>query len=169
VSNSAPAPPDPPRPDHSGSEREKGDRNGGHAPEALSLISADWQPTQDDIRAAQAARTASSQPVLTGQQLTELTRKFVRRQTGDRAQLTASARSARWQEWAERERPTPDAVQPPFLFGINGDAPRWPHETTQQSEFIPDPMQTCTDCDRAFRARQPGLCRDCRNTHTSTA
>ncbi|MFH9730486.1 hypothetical protein [Streptomyces sp. NPDC017260] len=26
----------------------------------------------------------------------------------------------------------------------------------------PDPLQTCDDCDRAFRAPQPGHCRDCR-------
>lgn len=31
----------------------------------------------------------------------------------------------------------------------------------------PDPLQTCDGCDRAFRARQPGRCRDCRRESES--
>ncbi|WUI75960.1 helix-turn-helix domain-containing protein [Streptomyces sp. NBC_00400] len=30
----------------------------------------------------------------------------------------------------------------------------------------PDPFQTCDGCDRAFRAREPGRCRDCRSGPT---
>jgi hypothetical protein len=33
----------------------------------------------------------------------------------------------------------------------------------------PDPFQTCEDCDRAFRAQEPGHCRDCRSDQKEAA
>ncbi|MEV7277976.1 helix-turn-helix domain-containing protein [Streptomyces sp. NPDC093111] len=33
----------------------------------------------------------------------------------------------------------------------------------------PDPFQTCDDCERAFRAPEPGLCRDCREERRASA
>jgi hypothetical protein len=33
----------------------------------------------------------------------------------------------------------------------------------------PDPLQTCDGCDRAFRAPEPGRCRDCRGTEREAA
>ncbi|MGW3492646.1 helix-turn-helix domain-containing protein [Streptomyces sp. NPDC001020] len=33
-----------------------------------------------------------------------------------------------------------------------------------ESTLLPDPLQTCDGCDRAFRAPGPGRCRDCRGT-----
>ncbi|MFD5701077.1 helix-turn-helix domain-containing protein [Streptomyces lasiicapitis] len=35
-------------------------------------------------------------------------------------------------------------------------------EALPQTEARPDPLQTCDGCERAFRAPQPGRCRDCR-------
>ncbi|MGW7577384.1 helix-turn-helix domain-containing protein [Streptomyces sp. NPDC054765] len=35
--------------------------------------------------------------------------------------------------------------------------------TADRRRHRPDPFQTCDGCDRAFRARQPGRCRDCRS------
>jgi hypothetical protein len=94
----------------------------------LSLITPDWQPTQDDIHAAQDARLAAGNPVLTGQQLAEVTRKFARRQNADARRAPASGWGARWQEWAERERPT-DTGQTSILHGVpNEPVHLWPHE-----------------------------------------
>jgi hypothetical protein len=52
-------------------------------------------------RAARAIRRRSA--AVDEQQLAEVTRKFVRRMAADGR--TAAAWGARWQEWAERERP----------------------------------------------------------------
>lgn len=94
---------------------------------SLSEITADWQPDFDDIRAAQAARTAQGRPVLTGAELAEVTRKFIRRQLADQRAAPSSGWGARWQEWAERERTTDTTAQPSLLLGIDGGA-RFPHE-----------------------------------------
>lgn len=65
-------------------------------------IPEDWQPTQEDIAAAQMARADAGWPQLTEQQLAAVTRKFVRRQLEEKR--TAPAWGSRWQTWAERER-----------------------------------------------------------------
>ncbi|MEU9363740.1 helix-turn-helix domain-containing protein [Streptomyces avermitilis] len=44
-------------------------------------------------------------------------------------------------------------LPPPPPFGV--PAPPLP--------AVPSPLQTCDGCDRAFRAPEPGLCRDCRS------
>ncbi|TQF04793.1 hypothetical protein E6W39_24405 [Kitasatospora acidiphila] len=124
--------PSPPLPT-SGTEREEGDRPRAQAPEALSLIPETWQPNSETIASAQSARTAAGRPVLTGSQLAEVTRKFVRRMRADRWQTTPEAAAVRWIEWAERERPT-DTQQPPLLLGLPGGqtGPAWPHEQAQR-------------------------------------
>lgn len=68
-------------------------------------IPADWQPSVDDVEAAQLARADAGLPQLTAQQLDQVTRKFVRRQLDD--QRVAPAWGGRWQQWAERERTEP--------------------------------------------------------------
>lgn len=123
-----PSPPLPSQP-LSGAERDQGDRSDERTPEpALSLIPPTWTPHSDDIRTAQQARIAAGRPTLTGQQIHDVTRKFVRRQTADRREATNWG--SRWQEWAERERPS-DTGQAPLLIGLNGGGeggPAWPHE-----------------------------------------
>jgi hypothetical protein len=69
-------------------------------------IPADWQPSEQDVEQAQLARADAGLPQLTGQQLTSLTRRFVRRMTDD--QVRAAAWGGRWQQWAERERTEPE-------------------------------------------------------------
>ncbi|MDH6141118.1 hypothetical protein P3T35_003131 [Kitasatospora sp. GP30] len=124
--------PSPPLPT-SGTEREEGEppRAVGH--EALSLVPESWQPDSETIAAAQAARTAAGRPVLTGAQLQELTRKFIRRQRNSGRLTTPAAAADRWIDWAERERPA-DTQQPPLLLGLPGGqpGPAWPHEQPQQ-------------------------------------
>ncbi|MEV5549596.1 helix-turn-helix domain-containing protein [Streptomyces sp. NPDC052309] len=44
-----------------------------------------------------------------------------------------------------------------------------PGPTTSPVVHGPDPLQTCDGCDRAFRAPQPGHCRDCRTTGRKAA
>ncbi|AEW94631.1 MULTISPECIES: hypothetical protein [Streptomycetaceae] len=115
--------PDPTRPAPiGGTQREHSDRRGDPGP-ALSLIPTGWQPSRDDIAAAQQARLAAGRPALTGAELAEVTRKFVRRQHADRRQ--AANWGARWQEWAERERPTPQ-MQGAFLVPLPGGADQPP-------------------------------------------
>lgn len=168
--------PDPTRPAPTRPEREKkAEARTDPAQDALSLIPLDWQPSIDDVRTAQAARTAAYQPTLTGSQLADVTRKFVRRQATDKRLLSPDGWSARWQEWAERERPT-DTGQPPLLLGLDGGlgGPAWPHEMPNRGPLTataPQPLQTCPDCDRAFRGPAAGLCADCRQPqqHTDTA
>ncbi|MYR60048.1 hypothetical protein GTY54_28725 [Streptomyces sp. SID625] len=65
-------------------------------------IPAGWQPSEDDVRAAQQARADDGRPQLTSQQLDTVTRKFVRRMVDD--QVRAAAWGGRWQQWAENER-----------------------------------------------------------------
>ncbi|MET9816547.1 hypothetical protein [Streptomyces sp. NPDC006355] len=84
-------------------EREKSAGSARASEPALSPITADWQPSEDDVAAAQLARVDAGRQQLTDEQLAEVTRKFVRRMTADGR--TAAAWGARWQEWAERERP----------------------------------------------------------------
>lgn len=61
-----------------------------------------WQPSEDDVAAAQLARTDTGRDQLTPAQLAEVTRKFVQRMRDDGK--TAAAWGSRWQEWAARER-----------------------------------------------------------------
>lgn len=68
-------------------------------------IPEDWQPSEQDVEAAQLARADAGMPQLTGQQLDRVTRAFVRRMLDD--QVRAAAWGGRWQQWAERERPEP--------------------------------------------------------------
>ncbi|MFJ5820085.1 hypothetical protein ACIQGT_40300 [Streptomyces sp. NPDC093108] len=76
---------------------------GSSARAALSLIPADWEPSADDVRAAQLARLDSGREQLTADQVDAVTRKFVRRQLDDGK--TAAAWGGRWRQWAETERP----------------------------------------------------------------
>ncbi|MFE5658337.1 hypothetical protein ACFQ9H_19370 [Streptomyces sp. NPDC056517] len=75
------------------------------APPRRSVISQDWRPTADDIRAAQAARAAAGLQPLTNEQLRNTTAKFIARQLDDGR--LAVAWGGRWQEWAENERTAP--------------------------------------------------------------
>jgi hypothetical protein len=91
-------------------EREKTAGSARASEPAHSPITADWQPSEDDVAAAQLARVDAGRQQLTDEQLAEVTRKFVRRMAADGR--TAVAWGARWQEWAERERPEHDNVVP---------------------------------------------------------
>ncbi|WP_330349738.1 hypothetical protein [Streptomyces sp. NBC_00582] len=75
-------------------------------------IPEDWQPTDEDVQAAQLARADAGLQQLTPQQIAVVTRKFVRRQLDD--QVQAAAWGGRWQQWAENERteqqPAPGGV-----------------------------------------------------------
>ena len=98
--------PSPPLPSHKGgADRESPAGSSGRGREPLSLIAADWQPTDEDVAAAQLARSDAGQPQLTPQQLATVTRKFVRRMTDDAVQ--AAGFGGRWQQWAENERTEP--------------------------------------------------------------
>jgi hypothetical protein len=72
---------------------------------ARAVIPADWEPTPDDVRAAQLARAEDGLPQLTADQVDAVTRKFVRRMLDDGAR--AAAWGGRWQQWAESERTAP--------------------------------------------------------------
>ncbi|MFB7212734.1 hypothetical protein [Streptomyces sp. NPDC056255] len=100
-------------------EREESAGSSARAPEpALSLIPADWEPSDDDVRAAQLARIDSGREQLTADQVDAVTRKFVRRQLDDGK--TAAAWGGRWRQWAETERPEQPAaggVVVPFAGG----------------------------------------------------
>ncbi|GAA4906023.1 helix-turn-helix domain-containing protein [Streptomyces coeruleoprunus] len=77
--------------------------------------------------------------------------------------------------WLERDA-GPDSVRTALTAGLPGRLthaaglvahrltallpPPLPEEPTEAG---PDPFQTCEDCDRAFRAAEPGRCRDCRD------
>jgi hypothetical protein len=71
--------------------------------------------------------------VLTGAQLQELTRKFIRKQRNSGWLTTPAAAADRWIDWVERERPA-DTQQPPLLLSLPGGqpGPAWPHEQPQQ-------------------------------------
>jgi hypothetical protein len=92
-----------PLPKRVADEREQAAGSARASEPALSPIPADWQPSEDDVAAAQLAREDAERPQLTDAQLAEVTRKFVRRMAADGR--TAASWGARWQEWAERERP----------------------------------------------------------------
>ncbi|WP_327725758.1 hypothetical protein [Streptomyces europaeiscabiei] len=99
--------PSPPLPSHEGgeeSESSAGSRGRGRET-ALSLIAADWQPSEDDVRGAQLSRSDAGREQLTPQQLAAVTRKFVRRMTEDG--VRAGGFGGRWQQWVERERTEP--------------------------------------------------------------
>ncbi|MCX4705678.1 hypothetical protein [Streptomyces sp. NBC_01373] len=99
--------PSPPLPSQEGGEgREPSAGSRGRASEpALSLIAADWQPSSDDVRAAQLARSDAGREQLSPQQIDTVTRKFVRRMADD--QVRAAGFGGRWVQWAERERTEP--------------------------------------------------------------
>lgn len=78
-----------------------------------SRIAPDWEPSSDDVHAAQVARQDAGLLPLTLDQLDSLTRKFVRRMTDDGR--TAVAWGGRWRQWAESERAgNPGGVVVPF-------------------------------------------------------
>ncbi|MEV4437508.1 hypothetical protein AB0K09_00575 [Streptomyces sp. NPDC049577] len=107
-----------PLPNRGVEERELPAGSSGRAHEPTpSLIPTDWQPSDDDVRAAQLARADAGREQLTPRQLDEVTRKFVRRQLDD--QRRAVAWGGRWQQWAENERIEPDGggVVVPFKPG----------------------------------------------------
>lgn len=95
--------PSTPLPKRGVEEREEAAGSSRASEPALSAITADWRPSRDDVAAAQLARVDAGRQQLTDEQLAEVTRKFVRRMSADGR--TAAAWGARWQEWAERERP----------------------------------------------------------------
>jgi hypothetical protein len=82
------------------------------APDLLFLIAADWQPSDEDVRAAHLARSDAGREQLTPQQLDAVTRKFVRRMADD--QVRAAGFGGRWVQWAERER-----IEPAGSLGSN--------------------------------------------------
>ncbi|MFI5809016.1 hypothetical protein, partial [Streptomyces sp. NPDC051561] len=97
-------------------ERDVRTGSGARASEpTLSLIAADWQPSIEDVRAAQLAREDAGRQPLTEQQLVAVTRKFIRRQLDDGQR--AVAWGGRWQQWVETERaeqPAAGGVVVPF-------------------------------------------------------
>jgi len=101
--------PSPPLPSHKGgADRESSAGSSGRGRAPLSLIAADWQPSDEDVAAAQLARADAGREQLTPQQLDAVTRKFVRRMTDDGVQ--AAGFGGRWQQWAENERTEPAAA-----------------------------------------------------------
>ncbi|MHB6907799.1 hypothetical protein [Streptomyces sp. DB-54] len=84
--------------------------------------------------------------------------------------------------WLEREAP-PDAVRRTLAAnlpsGLRQPAAFLAHRLTASlppplpaaapAPARPDPLQTCDGCERAFRAPQPGWCRDCRPDLTEAA
>ncbi|RPK76385.1 hypothetical protein EES45_23115 [Streptomyces sp. ADI97-07] len=72
---------------------------------AAASIAPDWEPSPDDVHAAQVARADAGRSPLTADQVDAVTRKFVRRQLDDDAR--AVAWGGRWRQWAESERPEP--------------------------------------------------------------
>ncbi|GAA3527580.1 hypothetical protein [Streptomyces osmaniensis] len=96
--------PSPPRPSHEGGAgRESTAGSRGRA--ALSPIPADWEPSDDDVQAAQLARTDAGREQLNAVQIAAVTRKFRQRMLDD--QVQAAAWGGRWQQWAENERTEP--------------------------------------------------------------
>ncbi|MFW3473617.1 hypothetical protein ACN24M_20350 [Streptomyces microflavus] len=74
----------------------------------LAGIPAEWEPSRNDVDAANTARVDSGRARLTADQVDALTKKFVRRMTEERR--TAAEWGGRWRQWAEAERP--DQPQP---------------------------------------------------------
>lgn len=72
------------------------------APVAAAPISSDWQPSDNDVQAAQLARADAGRDQLTRPQLDAVTRKFIRRMSDDG--VRAAGFGGRWQQWAENER-----------------------------------------------------------------
>ncbi|MEV6836799.1 hypothetical protein AB0N17_20205 [Streptomyces sp. NPDC051133] len=101
------ATPSPPLPSHQGgADREPS--AGGRGRDPLSLIAADWQPSDEDVAAAQLARADAGREQLTPQQIGLVTRKFRQRMLDD--QVRAAGFGGRWQQWAENERTEQPAV-----------------------------------------------------------
>lgn len=75
------------------------------APVATALIPSEWQPSDDDVQAAQLARADAGRDQLTAQQIDVVTRKFRQRMLDD--QVRAAGFGGRWQHWAENERTDP--------------------------------------------------------------
>ncbi|MFF5285219.1 hypothetical protein [Streptomyces sp. NPDC013171] len=71
-------------------------------------IRPDWQPTREDVHAAQVARRDAGMAPLTPDQVDSITAKFIRRQLDDGR--VAVAWNGRWREWAENERPAPQPM-----------------------------------------------------------
>lgn len=69
----------------------------------LAGIPAEWEPSRDDVHAANVTRTDSGRDPLTADQVDAVTRKFIRRMTEERR--TAAEWGGRWRQWAETERP----------------------------------------------------------------
>ncbi|MFB7594323.1 hypothetical protein [Streptomyces sp. NPDC056160] len=98
--------PSPPRPSHEGGAG----RDQGCRP---SLIAADWQPSDEDVQAAQFGRSDLGREQLTAQQIDAVTRKFRQRMLDD--QVRAAGFGGRWRQWAENERTeAPGGVVVPF-------------------------------------------------------
>ena len=101
-----PSPPLPPP--EGGADRESSAGSRGRRREPLSLIAADWQPSDEDVAEAQLARADAGREQLTPQQLAAVTRKFVRRMADD--QVQAAGFGGRWRQWVENERTDQPAV-----------------------------------------------------------
>ncbi|MFD0078195.1 hypothetical protein ACFVIY_37840 [Streptomyces sp. NPDC127166] len=99
---------------------------GGDEPDPPAPVRApirpDWQPTREDIHAAQVARGDAGLPPLTADQIDSVTTKFIRRQTDDGR--LAVAWGGRWREWAENERtaspPAPGSNVVPLARAAGG-------------------------------------------------
>lgn len=87
-----------------GEEREDSAGSSARAAQpALSQIAPDWEPSHDDVHAAQTARSDAGRARLTVDQVDAVTTKFVRRMLDDGR--VAAAWGGRWRQWAENERP----------------------------------------------------------------
>jgi hypothetical protein len=106
--------PSPPLPSYEGGEGRESPAGGSRGRAALSQIAADWQPSDEDVRAAQLARADGGREQLSAQQLDAVTRKFRQRMLDD--QVRAAGFGGRWQQWAENERTeaAPGGVVVPF-------------------------------------------------------
>ncbi|MFE2556015.1 hypothetical protein ACFXGT_08255 [Streptomyces sp. NPDC059352] len=83
-------------------------------------IPSGWQPSAEDVVAAQAARQAAGRQPLALADVEAVTAKFVRRMTDD-CTVTADW-GGRWRQWAETERtaPAPGGVVVTGRFGAAG-------------------------------------------------
>jgi hypothetical protein len=110
-----PPKPSPPRP--AGEDTPPARDRGRSRTAAAGPIPADWQPSDEDVEAAQLARADAGRPQLTPPQITAVTRKFRQRMLDD--QVQAAAWGGRWRQWAENERTEPavggNVVQHPAM------------------------------------------------------
>ncbi|MEU0675440.1 hypothetical protein ABZ330_21615 [Streptomyces sp. NPDC006172] len=110
--------PSPPLPSQQGGAEGESATGRGRGRAPLSLIPADWQPSDTDIEAAQLARADAGREQLTAQQLATVTRRFRQRMLDD--QVRAAGWGGRWQQWAENERTGPAAAPGGNVVHLSG-------------------------------------------------